>query len=60
MMGIVLTEQLSLNFDLLSFKYRNTLQIKKNTDRFAHVPFDFITFYLFVLTFYNEIERCQS
>ena len=40
-----------------SLKYRNTLQVRKNVIRFVrHVPFVFISFYLFVFTFAMKLK----
>ena len=40
-----------------SFKYCNTLQIMKNVVRFAHVPFNFISFDLFLIAFAIKLKN---
>ena len=60
--GTVIIHFLDKSYEQRNFKSRfiNVLLclIRKNTVRSAHVPFDFISLYLFVLTC-NEIEKHQ-
>ena len=42
-----------------SFKQCFSFQIRKNTVRFAHVPFNFISLYLFVLTFAMKLKNAN-
>ena len=43
----------------MSFKYLSTLQITKNSARFTHAPFHFISFYLFVFTFAIKLKEAN-
>ena len=43
--------------EIKSFKYRTTLEIRKNTVRFAHVSCDFFSLYLIVFTFTLRSKR---
>ena len=46
----------------MSFKSCTTLKIEKNTVRFAHVPCDCFSLYMFVLTFAMKLKsaKCKS
>ena len=49
---------LSRNKFQKSFKYRTTLHYRTTLlTKFAHVPFDFISLYLFVLTFAMKLRN---
>ena len=43
-----------------SFKWRSTLSMRLNAVRFAHVPFDFIPFYFFMLAFEAKLKDANK